>query len=146
MPTESESAVATTILLDTAVLIGANNLQSYCNSAELQVEVDDIDTTTFGSGGWHSHDGGLLGGTLNLGFFNDVDAGALDSIIWALFIARTKPTFEVRAKGAVVGVSNPKFTGAVMLSSWTPITGDVGDADEVSVSWPTTGPITRATS
>lgn len=138
--------MATTILLDTAVLIGSSNLQPYCKSAELSVELDDIDTTTFGSGGWHAHDGGLLGGTLNLGFFNDVDAAGLDSIMWPLLIARSKPTFEVRAKGAVAGVSNPKFTGNVLITGWTPISGDVGSADEVSVSWPTSGAIVRAVS
>jgi hypothetical protein len=44
-----------------------------------------------------------------------------------------------------VGTSNPKYTGSVLIKSWNPIEGSVGDEASVGVSYPTSGAVTRAT-
>lgn len=126
------------------VAINASDLSAYCSSIQLQIEAESKDTTTFGSSGWHEELSGIKSASLALVFKQDVAASALDSIMWALF--GTVVTFEVRATQSAVGTSNPKYSGSINIRQWNPISGAVGDTAEVSVTYPTTGTVTRATS
>jgi len=126
------------------IALNATDLSAYCSSGALTVEAESKDTTTFGSNGWHEELSGIKSGQLALVFKQDVAAAALDSIMWPL--AFTVVTFEIRATQSAVGTSNPKYTGSVNLKGWNPIGGSVGDVAEVSITYPTTGAITRATS
>lgn len=136
--------MAKMVLLAAFVSVNSNDLSANTSKAELSVEVDDQDTTTFGSSGWKEVLGGLKSGSLSLTLKQDVAASAVDSIMWPLL--GTVVPFEVRLSNAAVGVSNPKYTGSVLVKSWSPINGSVGDVAEVEVEFPTTGAVTRATS
>jgi hypothetical protein len=135
--------MAKMVLLASFVSVGGNNLSTYCNKAEVSVEVEDKDVTTFASLGWKELLGGLKSGELSLEFKQDVAAAALDSIMWPLL--GTVVPFEVRLDSAAVGTSNPKYTGNVLINGWNPIEGSVGDEASVSVGYPTSGAVTRAT-
>lgn len=136
--------MAKMVLLASYVNLNSNDLSSYAAKIELTVDVEDKEVTTYGSSGWKEVLGGLKSGSLALTFKQDVAAAALDSIMWALL--GTVVTFEVRLSNSAVGVSNPKYTGSVLIKSWNPISGNVGDAAEVSVTYPTSAAVTRATS
>lgn len=125
------------------VSINGTDLSAYAKKAELTTKVEEKDVTTFASQGWKELLGGLKSGELALDLFQDVAAAALDSIMWPLL--GTVVTFEVRASNAVVGASNPKWTGNVLISGWNPIQGSVGDEASVGISYPTSGAVTRAT-
>ena len=126
------------------VALNAGDLSSSCSSIQLQLEAESKDTTTFGSNGWHEELSGIKSGSLALVFKQDVTAAALDSILFALF--GTVATFEVRATQSAVSTNNPKYTGSINFKDYKPITGGVGDVAEVSITLPTTGAISRATS
>jgi hypothetical protein len=126
------------------VSIAANVLSDHGTSAELAIEVDDLDATNFASGGWKEHLGGLKDGKITINFNQDMAAGAIDSIMWPLL--GTVVAFELRATSSAVGTSNPKFTGNLLVTGWTPISGKVGDLAQASVTYPTTAVVTRATS
>lgn len=134
--------MAKMVLLAEFVSLNSNDLKSYTTKAELSVEVDEKDVTTYGSLGWKEVLGGIKSGGLGLEFKQDVAAAALDSIMWPLL--GTVVPFEVRLDQAAVGASNPKYTGSVLINGWNPITGSVGDDASVSVSFPTSGAVTRA--
>lgn len=136
--------MAKMVLLASYVNLNSNDLSTYAAKIELTVDVEDKEVTTYGSAGWKEVLGGLKSGSLALTFKQDVAAAALDSIMWALL--GTVVTFEVRLSNSAVGVSNPKYTGSVLIKSWNPISGNVGDAAEVSVTYPTSAAVTRATS
>jgi hypothetical protein len=119
------------------------NRSDRTNKIELSVEVDEQDMTTFASLGWKEVAGGLKSGQLGAEFKQDAAAGQIDEAVWAL-IGQVVP-FEVRLDNAAVGLSNPKYTGNVLVKGWTPISGSVGDGASVSVSWPTSGAVARAT-
>lgn len=136
--------MAKQVLLQSFISVGGTDLSAYCSKIELQVEVEEKDATTFGSAGWHENLGGIKSGSLALTFKQDVAASAIDSILWPFL--GTVQTFEVRLSNAVVGTSNPKYTGSALVRQHNPISGSVGDMAEMSVTWPTTGAITRATS
>lgn len=131
------------VLLAEYVAVNGTDLSAYAKKAELTTKVEEKDVTTYGSQGWKELLGGLKSGELALDLFQDVAASALDSIMWPLL--GTVVTFEVRASNAVVGTSNPKYTGSVLINGWNPISGSVGDEASVGVSYPTSGAVTRGT-
>jgi hypothetical protein len=135
--------MAKSVLLNSYIALNAGDLSSYCSKIELKAECEDQDVTTFGSGGWNERLAGLRSFELGLTFKQDVAASAIDSIIWPLLF--TVVTFETRLSNAVVGTSNPKYTGSVLIKEWAPINGSVGDVAEVDVSFPGSGALVRAT-
>lgn len=131
------------VLLAEYISLNGNDLSSYAKKAELTTKVEEKEVTTYSSQGWKELLGGLKSGELALDLLQDVAAAALDSIMWPLL--GTVVTFEVRASNAVVGTSNPKYTGSVLVTGWNPIQGSVGDEASVGVSYPTSGAVVRAT-
>lgn len=138
--------MAKMVLLASFISIDANDLSNDCSKIELTAEIAEKDVTTYGSDGWNESLGGLGSGSLALTFKQDVDQGALDDLMWPLFIGRDPVPFEVRIDQATVGSSNPSYTGNVLMTEWKPVTGNVGDVAEVDVSFPTSGPVSRNTS
>lgn len=136
--------MAKMILRAAYLAIGGTDVSTYTSKAELKAEVEDKDVTTYGSSGWKELLPGLASGGLDLEFKQDVTDNLLDEIMWTFFIAFAVVTFEVRLSNAIVGVSNPKYTGSLVVKEWNPIQGGVGDEASVTVSYPTTGAITRA--
>lgn len=128
------------------VSINGSDLSDYASKIELKAEVEEKDVTTFGSSGWKENLSGLFSAGLSIDFKQSIVDNELDEIMWALFIAGTNVAFEVRASSAAVGVSNPKYTGSLLIKEWSPISGGVGDVAEVGVSYPVSGAVTRATS
>jgi len=136
--------MAKMVLLASYLSLNSTPLSSNANKIELTVEVEEKDVTTYGSLGWKEVLGGLKSGTLAIEFKQDFAATQLDSIMWPLL--GTVVPFEVRADQATAGTSNPKYTGNVLIKAWNPLTGSVGDDATVSVSYSTSGVVTRATS
>jgi hypothetical protein len=132
------------ILFSTFLSINGVDRSSWTSRAEVAVEAETKDITTFASGGFKENLSGLKSGNIAIGFKNDTATGQLDELMWALFIASTAVTFEVRGTSAVVGASNPKYTGSLIVNGWTPVSGAPGDVNEFSVTYPTTGPVVRA--
>lgn len=126
------------------ILIGASDISDHCSSVELEIEGEDLDSTTFSTSGWSSRLGGLKSGTLNLTIKGDYAAANIDSILWGFF--NTVQTFEIKPVNAARSATNPSYTGSVLVNGLTPITGEVGDLVEFDVSWPTSGTVNRLTS
>lgn len=135
--------MATMVLLAEYLSLNAVDLSEYTRKAEVSVEVEEKDVTTYTALGWKVVKGGLKSGELGIEFLQDTAATKLDSIMWPLL--GTNVPFEVRADQAAVGTSNPKYTGSVLIKAWNPITGSIGDEATVSVTYPTSGAVTRAT-
>jgi hypothetical protein len=110
-------------------------------SSTLTIDVNPLDTTDFASAGWVENIGGLKSGTLAIEFQDDIVAAAIDSKLWALL--GTVTTFEVRLTSAVVGASNPKWTGSILINGHS-VGGTVGDLAMKSLTFPTSGAVTRA--
>lgn len=130
-------------LTSTIVEINGQNYSNYCKSATLTVDAAQLDSTDFASAGWTEVIGGLKSGTLSLEFMDDFAVGEIDADLWPFL--GTVQTFRVRPTDAVVGTSNPNYNGSVLITTHT-IGGSVGDIAGKSLSFPTTGAITRATS
>jgi hypothetical protein len=123
--------------------INSNDLSEYTKKAEIAVEVEEKDVTNYKSLGWKEVIGGLKSGTLSCEFLQDYAATELDAIMWPLL--GTVVPFEVRPDQAAASANNPSYSGNVLISGWSPITGSVGDEATVSQDFTTSGAVARAT-
>ena len=130
------------VATDYKVTINGTNLSTSLASVELPIEIDEQETTAFGSE-WRTRIAGLKSGSITLEFHQDFAAGALDSILWPLL--GTNATVVVTPTSGTVTSSNPSYTGSFLVTQYTPYASTVGDLATVSVSWPLTGALTRAT-
>jgi hypothetical protein len=130
------------VATDYKVTINGGTVSSSLASVELPIEIDEQETTAFGSS-WRTRIAGLKSGSITLEFHQDFAAGALDSILWPLL--GTNATVVVVPTSGTVNSSNPSYTGTFLVTQYTPYASTVGDLATVSVSWPLTGELTRAT-
>jgi len=112
-------------------------------SASLEINYDDVETTAFGDA-VRTRIAGLGDATLNITFNQDYAASEVDSTLNGLVGSTT--AFVFKATGASVSATNPSYAGTVVVTAYTPMSAEVGTLSTLSVSWPVTGAITRATS
>lgn len=135
--------MAASVLLDVKVTVNAVNLSTFCTSATLSIDVDDQETTAFGST-YKSRIGGLKDAKLDLEFNQDLAASAVNQTIQPL--VGTVVAFTLKQSSGTTSATNPEWQGNVLISEYTPLDGGVGDLSKFKVSWPTSGALVYATS
>ena len=130
------------VATDYSITLNGTDLSSSLQSVNLTIQADEVETTTFG-GGWKTMVGGLKSGSLQLNFFQDFAAGAVDATLWPLI--NTIGTVVIKPTSSTVSSSNPSYTVPVLISQIQPFASTVGDAATTSVTFPTSGTVTRAT-
>jgi hypothetical protein len=136
--------VAKQIIQNCVVIISSSTVTTNAVRATLTMNADEVDTTAFGQG-YRSAIGGLTSGSLSIDFHNDYAAGAIDSIVAPL--VGSTAAFEIRpASTAAASSANPKYTGTVLVTEYSPIDSAVGDLSTFSVTWPVVSAVTRGTS
>lgn len=136
--------MAKTVLLDPVIVFAGSTVTTSCASVTISVEADDVETTAFGGSGFRTRVGGLKSGTVDFEFHQDYASGSVDSLIFPLLGGTA--SVSVRPGGtAAPGASNPQYNFDVLVTSYNPVDGAVGDLNTTSVSFPITGVITRAT-
>jgi hypothetical protein len=127
---------------DFKITLNSTDLSTSLHSATLDVSSNEVETTTFGNT-YKTVVGGILGGTLKLDFYQDYAASSVDATIWPL--VNTLATVTIVPTSATVSSTNPKYQAIVLVNAYTPVAGSIGDLASFSVSWPTSGTVTRAT-
>lgn len=135
--------MAVIVLTDVAVTLNAVNMSPFTTSATLSITVDEKETTVFGGGGYKSRIGGLKDWKLDMELNDDFAAAAVDATIWPLLGTVTAVT--IKATSAANAVTNPQYSGSVLVAQYTPIDGKVGDLGNTKVSWNGSGTLARAT-
>lgn len=121
---------------------GSTALASYLTQVELKASATDVTTTAFGSS-WVTRVAGLREGSLTLTFNQDYAASTVDATLWPLL--GSQATVVIKPTSSAVGTSNPAYTAVCVVTDLTPVSGTVGDLATFSVTWPTTGTVSRAT-
>jgi hypothetical protein len=121
---------------------GSTALASYLTQVELKATATDVTTTAFGSS-WVTRVAGLREGTLTLNFNQDYATTTVDSTLWPLL--GTNATVVIKPTSTAVSANNPAYTAVCLVTDLTPVSGQVGDLATFSVTWPTTGAVSRAT-
>lgn len=127
---------------DYKVTVNGTNLSTSLNSVELSIESDDLETTAFG-GDWRTRVGGLKTGSVTLSFLQDFGASAVDATLYPLL--NTLATVVITPTSGTVTATNPSYTAVALVNQYMPFASSVGDIATLSVTWPTSGTITRAT-
>lgn len=137
--------MAKQVLLNCYVEINSVDRTANVAKVELEDTFEEKETTNYASGGAKEVLAGLESGSVGITFKNDYAASALDSAMWAL--RRSLVTIKVRPeKDSIVSSANPQYSCSILINSWKPIAGAVGDVAEVDVTYPMSGVMSRTTS
>ena len=131
------------VVTGTYVTLNGSDISDSTARAELVINAAEVDTTDFGSNGWTEIIGGLKSGSVTLDFHADYGSGAISDLLSDL--VGTIGTVTINPTGTAVSATNPTWTAPVMISSFTPVAGAVGDLATFSVTFPTSGEVTYAT-
>jgi len=132
------------VVTGTQVSFNGSDISSNCARAELVINAAEVDTTDFGSNGWTEVIGGLKSGTVTLDFHSDFGSGAVSELFEGL-IGTIGTVTLIAANGTAASATTPQYTAEVLVNSFTPVSGAVGDLSTWSVTFPTTGEVTYAT-
>ena len=132
------------VVTGTQVSLNGSDISSNCARAELVINAAEVETTDFGSNGWTEVIGGLKSGTVSLDFHSDFGSGAVSNLLEDL-VGTIGTVTLIAANGTAASATTPTYTAEVLINSFTPISGSVGDLSTFSVSFPTTGPVSYAT-
>ncbi len=130
------------VATDYKITINGANFSTSLASVELPIEVEEQETTAFGSS-WRTRIAGLKSGSITLEFHQDFGASAVDATLYPLL--GTNATVVVQPTSATVSATNPTYTGTYLVTQYSPFTSTVGDLATLSVTWPLSGELTRAT-
>jgi hypothetical protein len=147
--------MARLVLTDAVVTLNATDISEYVTSVTLNTPEDVVETTAMSAVGARTRTSGLKDHSVTLELNNDFASGALEAVVQGIGIGNlasltVKPTSDAtsttnpiyKADGTGTGASK---AGQVLISEWTPLNGAVGELATVSVTWPVSGQIVRAT-
>jgi hypothetical protein len=147
--------MARLVLTDASIELGGTDISEYVASITLNTPEDVVETTAFGPVGARTRVSGLKDHSVSLEFHNDFASGALESVVQTIGIGNLT-NLVVKPTSGATSTTNPAYladnsgsgatkAGQVLISEWTPLNGAVGDLATVSVTWPISGQIVRAT-
>jgi hypothetical protein len=128
--------------VDHNISINGTAFATALQSVELMIESAELETTAFG-GTFRERIGGLKTGSITLNFFQDFAAGSVDAVLFPLL--GSNATVVIKPTSGTVTATNPAYTAVCLVTQYTPFSSSVGDIATVSVTWPTTGTVSRAT-
>lgn len=133
------------VVTSTSVTLNSVDVSASCARAELSINASEVETTDFGSAGYVEVIGGLKSGTVSLDFHSDFGVGGVSETFEDL-IGTVIPIVLIAGNGTVASATTPSYSFNALVTSFTPVSGAVGDLATFSVSFPTSGAITVATS
>lgn len=140
--------MARIVLTDAYVVFASTDISSYVTSVTLSSTLDVVETTGM-SNTSRTRVAGLRDNQITLEFNQDFASGALEALVYpsdATTKIGTAVAMEVRPTSGSVSTTNPKYTFNALISEWQSLSGSVGELATVSVTWPISGAITKATS
>jgi hypothetical protein len=127
---------------DYFVSINGTDFSTSLNSVELAIEADDLETTAFGQG-FRTRIGGLKQASVTLNFMQDFAAGSVDAILSPLLA--TLATVVIKPTSGTVTSVNPAYQFTALVTQYSPFASSVGDIASLSVTFPVSGTVVRAT-
>ena len=133
--------MAKTVLTNAFVSVGGNNISDHVRTVTINYAAEEVDDTTMGQG-TRTNLGGLKTWSIDLEVANDFAASQIDSIMFPLVGTAVAVIF--RPTSAVVGPTNPQYSGTGMLSSYNPVGQSVGDLATAPIKIVSAGTLARA--
>jgi len=136
--------MAVYVATDHKITVNGTAFSNVLQSVSLDLSLDEIETTAFGSG-YRTRVAGLKSGSVTLNFFQDFAASSVDAILQPLFAGGSYATVVITPTSSAVSATNPSYTAVCLVSQYQPFSASVGDIATLSVTWPTSGTVSRAT-
>ena len=139
--------MARLVLTDAYVVLASTDISQYVTSVTLSPTLDVVETTSMGSTS-RTRVAGLRDNQITLEFNQDFASGALETLIYpsdASTKIGTAVAMEVRPTSAAASTTNPKYTFNALITEWQSVSGSIGELATVSVTWPISGAVTKAT-
>jgi hypothetical protein len=130
------------VAIDYKVTINGTDFSSSINSVDLSIESAEVETTAFGST-FTTRVGGLKSASITLDFHQDFGSASVDSVLFPLL--NSLATVVIVPTSGTVSATNPSYTAVCLVNQYQPFASAVGDLATLSVTWPTSGTVVRAT-
>ena len=138
--------MARLVLTDAFVTFATLDISQYITSITLSSSLDVVETTGMSSTS-RTRVAGLRDNQVTLEFNQDFASSALESIVnGTTSTIGTAVTMVVKPVSGATTATNPSYTFSALVSEWQSLSGSIGDLATVSVTWPISGVITKATS
>lgn len=144
--------MARLVLTNVEVTIGGVLLSDHIASVTLGSTYDVVETTAFAGTSGASGNvplaaktrvAGLVDNSVTFEFHQDFAASSVEATIYPL-LGTVVPVVVQPVAAANVSADNPSYSFNAVISEWTPLNGAVGELATASVTWPITGPVTKA--
>lgn len=127
---------------DYKVTVGTTVLSTSIASVTLDITTDEVETTAFGST-YRTRIGGLKDASVSLDFHQDFGAGSVDALLFPLMGSTV--AVKIAPTSGTITATNPEYQFTALVTQYQPFAGAVGDLATLSVTWPVSGEVTRAT-
>jgi len=132
------------VLKDAFISVASVDLSDHVKSVTVDLPYDEVDMTAM-SDAAHNALPGIRADSIEVTFLQDFAAGSVDATLEAMNGSAAGAAIVVRPTSAVVGATNPSYSGTGLLFGYSPLAGGVGDGAEISVTFkPTAAGFTRA--
>ena len=135
--------MAAEVLFDASLTVNSVDFSDHCTSVTLNVEYEDIDTTTFGDTLRTRIPGlgdGSVGGSLH------IDYAAASTYVTLQPLAGTTTTVIIAPNAtSATSATNPQFTVTAAINSFSYINASVGELHTMDFDWPLGSSIAIAT-
>ena len=130
------------VATDYNVTINGTPFSNSLAAVTLDITSEEQETTAFGDG-FRTRIGGLKDGSITLDFHQDFGASSVDATLFPLI--GTQATVVIKPTSGTVSATNPSYTALALVTQYQPFASNVGELATLSVTWPTSGSVTRAT-
>lgn len=139
--------MTTKLILKTCVVtVNGVDLTDHCQSVEVALKKEAVDTTNFAGGGKEVQ-AGLASDTFTLDLQQDFNAAEVDATLYPLYNNETEFVVTIKPTVAAVSVTNPLYSATCVLLEYQPLSGKPGELANTKISFPVQrGTFSRATS
>lgn len=126
--------MAKTILRDVSVTVNAVDISDHVDTIEVDESWEQVDVTGMGAAAREILLGLATAG-IKVTLFQDFAAASVDATLGPLAGSNTPFPVVVKPTSAAVGATNPSFTMQAVLANYTPLSGQVGKASQMSIEF-----------
>ena len=135
--------MAKQVLTNVNVTFGtaATDISSYVSSITLSTTAAEVVTSAMGSSAV-TRIQGMIDSSVTLELIQDYPT--IEKLFWDAFTAGTAVPMTVKPNGtAAASSTSPQYAFNVLPTSWSPVSGAIGDLATASISYPISGAITK---
>lgn len=128
------------VLRNAFIQVNGVNLSDHCSAVTVESTAEEIDMTAFTAAGYREFAQGFKDANLTATFYQDYAASNVHATLQPLFDSGGTFAVYVKADTATTSATNPRielFTAK--LFGYTPITGGVGEASTMDVTFRNAG-------